>query len=269
MTLTTRHLSDGTTLGLREAGAGEAIVLLHGVGMQSAAWAPQIQALSQSYRVLALDLPGHGLTSALPQGAQLSDFVEWLGRVLADLNLDPVNLAGHSMGALIAGGFASLYSDQLLRVGLLNGVFLRSPAARQAVEARAGQIATGQFDLKTPLDRWFGPSDVEQAAREQVADWLSAVDITGYQTAYSAFASGDDVYADRMNNITCPLLALTGDGDKNSTPEMSKEMAKCAQNGQAVIVEGHRHMVNLTAPDIVNDHLLHWLQRPLTKDDAA
>lgn len=269
MTLTTRQLSDGTTLGLRDAGAGEPVVLLHGVGMQSAAWAPQIAALAVSYRVVALDLPGHGLTSPLPSGSQLDDFVEWFERALSELGLGPINLVGHSMGSLIAGGFATMHSDKLLRVALLNGVFLRPPAARKAVEERASQIATGHFDLETPLDRWFGPSEIEQAARKQVADWLSAVDIAGYQTAYSAFASGDDVYADRISSIICPLLALTGDGDKNSTPEMSNAMARLARDGQSVTIEGHRHMVNLTAPDIVNEQLRHWLQRPLTKDDAA
>ena len=67
MTLKTLPLSeDGTRLSYREAGEGAPLVLIHGVGMQSAAWAPQFPALSRRCRVLALDMPGHGGSSPCP-----------------------------------------------------------------------------------------------------------------------------------------------------------------------------------------------------------
>ena len=239
------------------------LVLLHGVGMQSAAWSPQLAMLSQTHHVIALDLPGHGGSAPLPNGAALSDYVAWLHEVLTYLDLGPVNLAGHSMGALIAGGYAVAHPDQLARVALLNGVFERSLTARQAVEARADDILKGQFDLETPLARWFGASAFEQGICAQVSGWLSSVDPNGYATAYGAFARGDAHYADRFAGIAAPLLALTGADDPNSTPEMSLAMADRAQNGQAVIIEGHRHMVNLTAPEQVNSALATWLLRPI------
>lgn len=252
-------------LAYREGGSRDAapLVLLHGVGMQSAAWVPQLTALSQTHHVVALDLPGHGDSAPLPRGATLCDYVAWLHAVLTDLELGPVNLAGHSMGALIAGGYAVAHPDQVTRVALLNGVFERSPTARQAVEARADDILRGQFDLETPLARWFGASAFEQGVCKQVSAWLSSVDPAGYATAYSAFARGDAVFSDRFTTITAPLLALTGADDPNSTPEMSRAMAERAPNGQAVIIKGHRHMVNLTAPDQVNFALATWLSRPL------
>lgn len=260
MTSTTLQLSDPFgPVTCQSVGDGAPVVLLHGVGMQSAAWAPQIEQLSQTHRVIALDLPGHGGSGLLPDGTELPGYVAWLHAVLTALDLGPVSLAGHSMGALIAGGYTVCHPAHVSRVALLNGVFRRDPAAREAVEARAALIRAGGFDLETPLARWFGEGKADLAARAQVAEWLSGVNLAGYAAAYTAFARGDSTYADGFSDIRCPLLALTGDGDPNSTPEMARAMADAAPHGRAVVIEGHRHMVNLTAPEEVNAALRTWL----------
>lgn len=263
MTLKTLQLSeDGPLLSYRDKGSGAPVVLIHGVGMQSAAWAPQIDALSERFRVLALDMPGHGGSSPLPAGSQLDAYVAWLDQAVTTLNIAPVSLAGHSMGALIAGGYAISFPDKVARVALLNGVFRRSPEARAAVEARAAELGSGHVDAAAPLQRWFGEDGRHKAARAQVARWLSEVSPAGYAAAYSAFSQGDDLYADRFGEIRCPLLALTGEQDPNSTPAMAKAMATAAPEGRAEIITGHRHMVNLTAPKRVTQALLDWLELP-------
>jgi len=172
-----------------------------------------------------------------------------------------VNIAGHSMGALIAGGMAASHPQLILRAALLNGVFRRDAAAKAAVQARAAEIRKGKVDLETPLARWF--DDHQSQVRAQVSAWLSSVDQAGYATAYAAFAEGDATYADRFAHIACPFLAMTGADDPNSTPAMSQAMAVAVQDGDAVTIPGHRHMINLTAADEVNAHLLAWLKRPI------
>ena len=262
MTSTTLPRSSALpSVGVRDIGAGEPVVLIHGVGMQSAAWGPQMDALAQTHRVIALDMPGHGESAPLPVASELLDYVAWLYDTLTALDLGHVNIVGHSMGALIAGGFAATHPDLTRRAALLNGVFRRSSDARIAVEARAAEIRAGNVDLETPLTRWFGDNEVDHLAREQVAGWLGAVDQIGYATAYTAFARGDATYAGKYADIQCPFLALTADGDPNSTPAMAQAMAEAVQDGQAITITGHRHMVNLTAPDLVTSHLLAWLKR--------
>ncbi len=268
MTSTTLRLSSsGLKVALRDQGAGAPLLLVHGVGMQSAAWAPQIEALSKTHRVIAVDMPGHGGSAPLPAGSDLRAFVAWCGDVVQTLDLGPVNIAGHSMGALIAGGFAVDYPNLTARVCLINGVFCRNEAARTAVRGRASQIKRREFDLQTPLARWFGDSAVDQRARDQVAQWLGAVDLDGYATAYTAFAHGDATYAAQYPHIQCPFAALTGSDDPNSTPEMSRAMVAGAPDGHAIVIDGHRHMVSLTAAETVNAHLDAWLKMPVTKKE--
>lgn len=251
------RLSDGAAVRVLEDGAGEPILLIHGVGLRAEAWEPQIAPLAKGHRVIAVDMPGHGESAPLPEGARLPEYVGWAARVIDTLGLGPVNVAGHSMGSLIAGGLAVERPDLIRRAALLNGVHRRSPEAKAAVLARAAEIAAGQGSIEAPLARWFGAD--EDALRDQVAGWLRVVSPAGYAAAYRAFAEGDGTYADRLDEIRCPLLVMTGDGDANSTAAMTEAMAAMAPHGRAVVIKGHRHMVNLTAPEAVTTELQHWL----------
>ncbi len=245
-----------------ERGAGEPLVLIHGVGMRLEAWWPQIESLSTTHRVIAVDMPGHGESAALPAGSQLPDFVGWLGRFLDDMGLGPVNLAGHSMGALIAGGAAVSFGPRIRRVALLNGVYRRDAEAKAAVLARAASIASQGIDIEGPLQRWFGDDAVSVAARALTEHCLRQMDVSAYCTAYTAFANGDETYADGLSQVSCPALFLTGSGDPNSTALMAQDMAALVRNGRALAIEGHRHMVNLTAPEQVHDIMAAWLALP-------
>ncbi|AYG69744.1 MULTISPECIES: alpha/beta fold hydrolase [unclassified Rhizobium] len=242
-----------------EAGRGEPVVLIHGVGMRLEAWAPQIASLSAGHRVIAVDMPGHGESAKLPIGSRLQEFVAWFERFLDEMKIETANVAGHSMGALVSGGVAATFGERVKRVAYLNGVYRRDPEAKAAVLARAAAIPVTGVDKEGPLRRWFGDDAQSSVARELTRNWLNLVDPLGYATAYAAFAGGDETYADRWPGVMVPALFLTGSDDPNSTPLMAEQMAAAAPKGRVRIVEGHRHMVNLTAPDIVNGLLAEWL----------
>lgn len=249
-------LSDGTTLGLIMAGAGAPLVLIHGVGLRAEAWGPQIADLTSEFQVIAVDMPGHGQTDRLRDGADLPDYVAWAAMVLRALNLGPVAVAGHSMGALIALGLAVKHPDLVDRLAVLNAVYRRSDAAKAAVRARADEIARGIIDPQAPLSRWF---DIGDPMRDLVLEWLQSVDRLGYAAAYRAFAMGDCTYVAGLPNIRAKTLVLTGEMDGNSTPVMARDMAAMIPHAQIAVISGHRHMVNLTAPKAVNAALKHWL----------
>ncbi|MGF6878664.1 alpha/beta fold hydrolase [Paraburkholderia sp. MM5477-R1] len=260
MTSTILHLSSNRVAHYLEQGTGEPLVLIHGVGMQARAWHPQIDDLSAEFRVISVDMPGHGTSTALDVNAGLQQFVNWAIEFIEALDAGPVNLAGHSMGSLIAAGVAVTRPDLVRRVAVLNGVYRRTPEARDAVLQRAAELRSGTIDVETPLKRWFNAGETQHIAAQKVESWLKSVDPASYATAYTAFASGDEVYADGWHTIACPALVLTGSDDANSTPEMAEQMASAAHNGRAVVIRNERHMVNLTAPEEVNRALRAWLQ---------
>lgn len=257
MTPQTLLLSDGSRVHVLRAGTGLPVLLIHGVGLRAEAWGPQMTALAQDHAVYAVDLPGHGGSDPLGDGAELADYAEWAAQVIDSLGCGPMVVVGHSMGAMIAAALAIWHPAQVAGVALLNPVHRRDPAARAAVLDRAEQIAAGHGDRTAPLDRWFDAGD--HALRAQVGGWLRDVSQQGYAAAYAAFALGDVAYASQLHRIRCPLLALTGADDGNSTPTMTHTIAAQVSDGRAVVVPGHRHMVNLTAPEAVTRALRDWL----------
>ena len=235
-----------TTLGgtsFIECGEGQPLLLVHGVGLNADAWAAQIAALSGGHRVIAPDLAGHGGSAAPPAGATLDHYVEQLRRLMDDLGIDAANVAGHSLGGLVAIGLAIARPQRVLRLAVLNAVFEREPSAKTAVEARAAAIAPG-MSFEDTLTRWFGagPSPI----RSQAAGWLASTDTSSYATAYRVFATSDHEFSGRLSGILCPALFATGEADPNSTPAMAEAMAAAAPRGRSAVVPGARHMMMLT-----------------------
>lgn len=257
----TRLLSDRQMrVSYMEAGEGRTLVLIHGVGMNAAFWYPQIEVLSRYFRVIAVDMPGHGNSDAFRHPVTLTDYVAWMNDFLCTLPERRFAVAGHSMGALITSGLAIDYPQRVSHAVVISGVFRRDEQARRAVQLRARELASGEAQLDSPLVRWFGNDADETILREQVGGWLAEVNLQGYAAAYQAFASGDRVYADRWKEIRCPVLVLTGELDTNSSPKMAQEMAAATPSGQAVIIDGARHMVSLTDALRVNNEMLSFLR---------
>lgn len=170
------------------------------------------------------------------------------------------------MGALIAAGLAIDYPERVSHAIVMSGVYRRSDAAREAVLRRAQELAAGSADLDSPLARWFGDDEREEALRERVGGWLQQVNRQGYADAYQAFASGDEVYADRWDEMTCPVLVLTGELDANSNPQMARAMAAAAPQGQAIVIANARHMVSLTDAERVSQEMMTFLTAPVAAE---
>lgn len=258
----TQPLSGNRVAHYLEQGNGEPLVLIHGVGMQAMAWYPQIEFFSPDYKVISVDIPGHGESTRFEGEVELKHYVLWMIEFIERLLPGGVNLAGHSMGSLIAVGVAVERPDLVRRIAVINGVYRRTAQARDAVIQRARELKHGGVDIFAPLYRWFNQTDVQRPVIDQVRGWLEQVDLAGYAAAYSAFARGDDLYADRWQEIACPALILTGADDPNSTAVMADQMASLAQNARAVVVQNERHMVNLTDPEAVNQEMKSWLETP-------
>lgn len=249
-----------------------AVVLIHGVGMASEVWAPQIDALAAFHDVIALDMPGHGGSSLPPEDARLSDYADQVVALMDGLGLSSAALVGHSMGALVALEVALAHPARVRAVAALNAVFCRTPEQRAVVTARAGSLeADGRAaSHAAAVARWFGapvPAELEASAA-QVSALLASGDPVGYARTYALFAASDDAHRDRLASLAMPALFMTAEGDPNSTPAMSQAMAALAPHGTAEVLAGARHMMTLTHPDAVNARLLAFLDAPAAPFDA-
>lgn len=244
-------------LAYHRCGNGKSVVLLHGVGLRAESWMHQLKALEKTNTVFAIDMPGHGESPALQQPRpSLAQFTGELHTFVAGTVREPVVIAGHSMGALIALDFAARFPELCDGVAALNAVYKRSSSARTAVKSRAKalQIKAGTADVVSPITRWFGnsPTGTDRDMAEFCRLWLMDANHEGYAAAYSVFADEDGPAEQALCSLSMPALFLTATEDANSTPAMSKNMASLVPDGEALIVNNARHLVQLTHPQEVN-----------------
>ena len=110
-------LPGGIHMHYRDEGAhpGNATLLLvHGFSASVQTWEPWVQRLGEDYRIVSIDLPGHGLTSA-PAGYQpsIASYVDVVNAFAASQHLDHFVIAGNSMGGDIAWHYALAHPQQL------------------------------------------------------------------------------------------------------------------------------------------------------------
>ncbi|MEL7167086.1 MAG: alpha/beta hydrolase [Pseudomonadota bacterium] len=250
MTWTTRPRSDFGTLRASVAGAGPTVVMIHGVGLRAEAWNAQADALSSRFRVIAVDMPGHGDSPLVRGAAQLSDYTD---DILAALEA-PALVVGHSMGAMVALDMA-LRSPLVRGVAALNAVFQRGPDAARAVQDRANALdGTSRADPTSTLSRWFGSA--RSPERDACEAWLTCTDPAAYSAAYRIFAAENGPDPSALATLPCSALFMTGEDEPNSIPAMSRAMADLTPRGRVQIVPGAAHMMPMTHPHAVNAALL-------------
>ena len=103
-------------------GEGEPLLLVHGLGGSAGNWVELIPELVRRFRVVAVDLPGHAGSKALPRGSTIDDFAAATAAVLEEEGLAGVHVAGHSFGGLVALRLARS------RPELVRGLLLVAPA---------------------------------------------------------------------------------------------------------------------------------------------
>lgn len=248
------------------AGEGEAIMLIHGVGLRAECWAYQLDALATSNRVIAVDLPGHGGSRGVEAcDPSLKDYTDRIRMCIDELVGEPVILAGHSMGAMIALDLASRYPESVLGVAALNAVYDRSREACKAVHNRAIMLAEGgASDISAaPVLRWFGdsPQGTDLRAAELCKAWLNNANRQAYVAAYAVFANGNGPTRQQLTGLDMPALFLTGECDQNSTPAMSYTMADLAPRAETSVIAQAGHMAQLTHAAEVNAALSAFASR--------
>ncbi|MGH7124934.1 MAG: alpha/beta fold hydrolase, partial [Stellaceae bacterium] len=244
---------DGTHL--RATGAGVPLVLIHGVGLDLEIWELLVPLLQRRRRLIRYDMQGHG-ASAKPTGPyRLDDFVEQLARLATALELDRFDLAGFSMGGMVAEAFTARFPERVRRLALLHTVHDRSATERAAVAARLAQVEADDLEgsIEAALARWlnatFRTSHPEAVA--VIEQRMRGNDRAAYLASYGVFATADPDLLPLLGRIRCPTLVLTGEYDTGSTPAMAQALAARLADARCAILPGLRHLSLIEAPDVV------------------
>ncbi len=247
-----------------EAGSGEAVVFLHGVGGDSASWAPQIDGFSGDYRAIAWDMPGYGGSPALERMTFPALSASLLG-LLDRLELDNVHLVGHSMGGMVAQQFAADRPERVrtLVLSATSPAFGRPDGdfQKRFVEARIAPLENGSTmaDLADEtVETMLGPSaDADGAAVARRS--MASVPEATYRAAIACLVTFDR--RDALAGYAMPVLVLAGETDTNAPAPMMEKMAGRIPGADYVCMAGTGHLGNLENPAAFNEAVGSFLRR--------
>ena len=237
-------------------GEGPPVVLLHGVGGLHAAWRPQLDALSERYRVVAWDMPGYD-GEDIGGAMTFEGLAAALGALLDDLGGMPVHLVGHSLGGMVAQEFAVAGQDRLASLTL----FATSPAfGRPDGDFQKKFVA----DRLRPLDDGRGMAGVadgavlagligpraEPGALDAVRACMAEVPETAYRAAIQCITTFER--RDALAAIAVPTLVVAGEADPNAPPLMMERMAAKIPGARYVCMAGTGHFGNVERPGEFN-----------------
>ena len=126
-----------TSIAFTDSGKGTAIVLLHGFLENQKMWDAFVPEFSRKYRVISIDLLGHGETECMGYVHTMEDHAEAVHTVLTHLRIRKAVFVGHSMGGYVALAFAEIYPEMMKGLVLLNSTSRADSAERKLNRDRA------------------------------------------------------------------------------------------------------------------------------------
>jgi 3-oxoadipate enol-lactonase len=280
------RLSDGH-LFFESAGKGEAVVFLHGFGLDSRMWEPQYQALQSkalqsqavqykalqsSFRVIRYDLRGFGRSSLPPAAGYAHE--DDLNALLTKLGAAPAHVVGFSMGGQMALRFAAAYPQSVRSLVLADSALdgqtwsadwkARWTALCNA--ARAGQMTDAKRQwLEHPL---FDSARSEPSRASLLAGMIEGYSGWHWHNRDTARIPSPPL-AQRLGEIRVPSLVITGSNDLADFQIVGNVLAAGLPSVRRLNIEGSGHIVNLEAPNEFNNALLEFWEGNKTQESTG
>ena len=259
--MTTFACSDGGRLRYSVAGAGEPVVLIHGLGLDAAMWDPQWPVLQQHCRVIRYDVRGFG-GSTVPE-APYSHSDDLLG-LLDFLDARPAHVVGLSMGGRLALRFALDHPHAVKSLTLIDSA-LEGFSWSDAWTRKMAPIlhAAGSGDVLGAKQLWLAHELFVPARR----DPRCAAALAAMVERYSAWhwrnidpLRRPTVSAIKsLGTVAIPTLVIIGALDLPDFKAIADRLAADIPGAVLRTIAGAGHMANMEAPAVVNDLLLEHL----------
>mgnify|MGYP000083941078 CR=1 FL=1 len=258
-------LSDGVRMHYRVHGpeAAPVLVLVHGFGASVHTWEPWVERLQSHYRIVSVDLPGHGLTRA-PSDYSFSagSNAELIEELTQRLNVRRFTFFGHSMGGAVAVRYALAHPEKL------DALVLVAAAAWPREQQRSGSTPLAFQLLRNPLGRallsyanprLFAERGLVSAyhdrsmVRDEVVDrYVDLARAPGHRALLSSDRNnrGDPpLRPEDFAGIAIATLVIHGEDDRIISVEDSRALAAAVPGAQLTIYPDTGHMPMEEAPD--------------------
>ena len=241
------------------------LMFVHGWTCDSADWMWQLASF-RTYRIVALDLRGHGRSSAPADGYTLSDYADDVLAVLSAVSVERVVLIGHSMGALICSLIADRRPDSVLGLVVVDAPYANDAADAARASAFARDVAAGDGVAK--VSEWLHGAD-QDTTPAHLALWHrrrilampphvlaeTVSDVHDTSTSIANTPHSEQAWSRRK----MPVLVVAADQHRaqREAPYFTNEFSR------AVPFQGAGHWLHQEQPDRFNGLLNSWLDTAL------
>lgn len=230
-------------------GAGDTLVMIHGLGASHHIWQAQKDFLHTDFQVLALDLPGHGKSSWMP--VSLMDMAADIRQILNSLGIEQFSLVASSMGGLVALELYRMIPQEIMRISLVGSIpkFAQGPHYPAGLDIDNIRTLSQQFDgdYAAILDIFFRSLFTKKErdnGRFQSVKAMRQLEPLPQKEALKHFLEilEKTDLRDRLSSMICPLQFITGTEDYICPRTIMDWMAEHTHNARFDFMEGCGHL---------------------------
>jgi len=247
---------NGLTFAYSDQGTGLPIVFLHAFPLNRTMWAQQEESLSARFRIITVDLRGHGESDAPLWHYTLDQSADDVRALLDHLGIRQALFVGLSMGGYILFAFYRKYAARV------NGMILADTRAQaDTEEGRSGRFQMAQTPYrKGPsaiadimIPKLLSPATIQTKPEivQKVRSMIEGNQISGIAGDLMAMAERPDSVS-LLPQITCPTQIIVGELDQPTPPSDAKLMAEKIPGARLTIIPAAAHLSNLEQPETFN-----------------
>jgi 3-oxoadipate enol-lactonase len=242
---------------------GPVVCFAHALSSDSGIWAEQIPPLlSEGWRVLRLDMRGHGGSDPVTGDCTMSELANDVALALDFLGFAKVHYVGLSIGGMIGQTLAVEHGSRLLSLMLCGTSPTALAGGRELWEPRFEALKrAGSLEplADATMERWFtGAFKSRRPGRwKQIRATIACTTPAGYLGGAAAIINFDIV--SKLPSVIVPTLVVCGDGDTGTPPAGNKRIAELIPGARYQEIADARHILNVEQQDTFNRILVEWL----------
>jgi 3-oxoadipate enol-lactonase len=243
--------------------SGPVVCMTHSLASDGGMWAEQVPPLlAAGFRVLRIDMRGHGGSDPLPGDYTMSDLAGDVAIVLDGLSIARVHFIGLSIGGMLGQAFALEHGARLASA-MWCDTLPSTPAGAPEVWQQRVDTVRGANSL-TPLadptiERWLTETFKARNPRryKQIRDTIIGITPAGYLGCVAAIRNFD--FVARLPAVKLPVLVVCGSDDAGTPPEGNRQIASLVPGARYEEIADARHFPNVEHPETFNRIMMGWL----------
>lgn len=229
-----------------DSGSKQTIVLLHGYLETKEVWNEFADTLSQNFRVICIDIPGHGQSDKIAETQSMELLADYINELLLELEVDKFTIVGHSMGGYVSLAFANIYKEKLDGLVLFHSSVYADNDEKKKNRLREIEfIKQGKKDLilNVNLPKMFADENVEKYSSviSDIQSRASKTDNDGICALLRGMMDRKD-QQEFIKKIAKPMLFIFGEKDNYIPVEAGKNMLALNNEIQGLWLKDSGHM---------------------------